>query len=199
MSNQVVITEGSYTAAPREAYNTVRNTLRDGKYMFKVIGGELQLAKKGYLQVSLNVGALDENGGIMDRKFMNLALPGVFNGNAPSFNPTGILREALAAIGGVSAAGYDHKEKDAGSTKSTYTLEGEVVKYKDLEKKWADLASKFEAEVTAPGGAEEAISQLIGRTFYASVVTKGEYTNVQSPSHIQPEDVIFTRAEAFKA
>ncbi len=165
----------------------------EGKYEFKIEEASVAVSQKnGYLELCLTAGALDAEGNVMFRQWPKFAIPVSYNGNAPAFkNPKGLFRDNITAIIGELNA-YDRVETDAVSAKKKYYHGDTEVKKGGNDKVIGEFMLEFIDGLTG-SNSEETCAKLVGRRFYGELVNNGDYQNLRSLTHVQPEGVIYSR------
>ena len=172
-------------------------------YEWKVTSAKLDVAKKGYLQLSLQCAALNKDGGAMFTKYMNIALPVAFKGVTPFKEARAIFKDTVTALHADWSI-YDTVSEDAATGKKIYLKNGVEIKgaaYTAAQKAQADNLVQLETALTTPGSSTEAVNSLVGRTFFARIEQDktGQYTNIKGLlSHTPSKDpVVYDPKEAF--
>lgn len=172
-------------------------------FEFRIAEANLDLAKKGYLQVSAKCNALDANGGTLFTKYMNLALPVSYKGVSPHPAAKSILQGALRALHPELAV-YDSVVEDAATGKKVYMKNGSAITGKAYDAAVAAQAAgvtKIIDGITDPTTSATTVADLVGRTFFAKVETDktGQYSNIKSMLATKPtrDTVAYDRATGF--
>lgn len=160
----------------------------------------------GYLQLNLKVSALDSEGNAIFTKFVNIAHPSVYQGHAPHESAPSIFAANISALHKEWYAYDTVQQHPANAKKRIYTREGVEVKgeaFTSSEKARAAAAvSLADALIDSNENTRnEALQNLVGRTFYAKVQPDktGQYVNVRPMVAIltEGEKVCYDAHEAY--
>lgn len=206
MSNDKISLDDLRSEYTDEDYKIQRREPKPGiVYEFEVIDAQVLQSNKGFLNMKLEVHALDSDGKQMFKKYINVPMPislpdvqapeyakGLWITNVKPFFP--------------EHAPYDKVEEDAITGKKVYSKGGEPIKGDAYDKAVFEANKAVAAKATdvakiwVEKGDKSAVPDFAGKRFFAKVkVSKdGKYVNVDKMTSTVPEgeDVCYDRKAA---